>query len=118
MLTKSCKAKGRLLQNLVQDYFYFYLGTDTKVRIMGEKGADICRDEKNWPFHIECKNREQLSIFAEITKLQSKNTVYPVLVVKKNKEIPVVIMEIDRFFDLLKASERGLFKVWRENEIN
>jgi len=105
MLTKSAKAKGRALQNLVRDLVKKYWGIVAKVRIMGEKGDDVYI-EGSWQFYIECKNREKLSPWKHFQETQEKaGNKFPLLIIKKNGEKPLAIMDLNDFFDFSKQTE-------------
>jgi len=72
MKTKSAKAKGRRLQQMVASAIrsaYMLSEDDVRSAIMGETGADIklsLAAKREFPFAIECKNQEKLSIWKAI----------------------------------------------------
>ena len=72
----SRKSKGRRLQNQVAEDIRKAVQlesvTDIKTALMGETGADIKLSKlgkRRWPFWVECKNQESLSIHAVLSKL-------------------------------------------------
>jgi hypothetical protein len=76
-------------------------------REMGQPGTDvrlIGEAKERFPFSVECKNQEVWSVPAWIE--QAKSNQAPgtdwLLVLKKNRIPPVVIMDAERFFTLLK----------------
>jgi len=112
MKTKSCKAKGRKLQGYTRDLIYEYTGIMCKTRIMGESGDDVYLPSADSPLYIECKNREQLSIWKWLDEIRSKTTKCPVLIVKKNHKEPVVIIP------LIALTALGFFDILKESEVN
>lgn len=80
-------------------------------REMGQPGTDvrlIGEAKERFPFSVECKNQEVWSVPAWIE--QAKSNQAPgtdwLLVLKKNRIPPVVIMDAERFFTLLKRLRR------------
>lgn len=114
--TSSAKAKGRTLQQWtcqkISELTGLPWGPDeciasregsqngTDVRLVGEV-------KKQFPFSVECKWQESWSIPAWIE--QAKNNQEPgmdwLLVVKKSRTKPIIIMDAERFFDLLNKEE-------------
>src|SRR5690625_2250909 len=75
--------------------------TGTDIRLVGE-----ARDR--FPFSVECKWQESWSIHAWIqqsTTNQEKGTDW-LLVAKRNRMDPVVVMDAERFFDFLRIIEQ------------
>lgn len=110
--TQSAKAKGRSLQQWVcqkiSELTGFQWGQDKPIesRGMGQSGVDVRLEEevlKVFPFSIECKWQEAWSVPAWIE--QAKNNQKPntdwLLVCKKNRQSPVVILDADVFFSLM-----------------
>ena len=111
MKTKSRKAKGRYLQNIVRDRIiklYPVLGKDDiRTSLMSESGADIKlmsqTARKLFPYSIECKNREDFkTIYSYFHQAQSHTNMEPLLVVKRNREKPLVIINMEHLFELLE----------------
>lgn len=111
MKTKSRKAKGRYLQNIVRDRIiklYPVLGKDDiRTSLMSESGADIKlmsqTARKLFPYSIECKNREDFkTIYSYFHQAQSHTNMEPLLVVKMNREKPLVIINMEHLFELLE----------------
>ncbi len=113
--TSSAKAKGRALQQWVCQKISDILGvpwgkdemiasreaaqTGTDVRLVGEA-------KKMFPFSVECKWQEAWSVPAWIKQAkdnQEKGTDW-LLVVKKNRTDPIVIMDADKFFEIWSRS--------------
>mgnify|MGYP006295529687 CR=1 FL=1 len=125
--TSSRKAKGRNLQNLIAKELlnHTYEGTvfvgnikirdhtsfvpeedDIKPAIMGESGTDIKLSpyaKKFIPFDIECKNQENWSIpsWWKQTVANTEEGRKPLLVIKKNRQGPLVVLRWEDFKELL-----------------
>jgi hypothetical protein len=117
----SRKAKGRRLQKLVADkigeLLNLKVGKDEMIapREMGQSGTDvrlIGPAKELFPFSVECKNQETWSLPAWIKQAQSnqeKNTNW-LLVCQKNHMKPVVVMDMNIFFEIfenLLIKEKG-----------
>lgn len=113
MKPQSAKAKGRTLQQWIckkiSEFTGFPCGKDCPIesRPMGQSGVDVRLEEdvlKVAPLSIECKNCEQWSILTwiEQAKRNRKTNTYWMLVVKKNRIKPIIIMDAEEFFELLK----------------
>lgn len=80
---------------------------------MGASGRDILLSESAlsvFPFAVECKNRKQLSIYADFKQCSANAEppkALPLLVVKANYEEPLAIVKLTDFMELVK---RGNFK--------
>ncbi len=108
MLTRSAKNKGALLQKLVRDYILasFPLQSwDVKSTVMGERGVDVQLSEKAreyFNFNVECKNVERLNLWAAWEQACSREGAPPLLVVKRNKCKPLVVMDANDFFNMVR----------------
>lgn len=110
---KGRKAKGRALQNLVVkkllDRTDELEKDDIKGAIMGEGGVDIKLSpaaRKIYPFKIECKNQEKFKGVYDVYD-QAQDHLgegEPLVILKMNRKIPVVLMELDYFLDIHKRS--------------
>jgi putative heme iron utilization protein len=103
MKTKSCKAKGRRLQNMVADALNGKKGYACRPAIMGESGADIKWLVEFAPkMSIECKNQESWNV-PEFWKQAAANAKddKPVLVLKKNNHEALVVMRFEDWMELI-----------------
>ena len=114
----SRKAKSRRLQNWtakkIAELLECEWGKDCNVapREMGQSGTDIRlvgAAQEQFPFSVECKNQETWSVPAWIrqAKKNQKDDTDWLLVCKKNNEDPIVVMDAEVFFKLLKESKNG-----------
>lgn len=109
----SRKAKGRKFQKQIAEEISKVLGIpvtkdgDIESRPMSQSGPDIIlrgKALKLFPFSVECKHQETWSIPAwmkQVKENQLEGTDW-LLVCKKNRENPVVIMDAEAFFRLCK----------------
>lgn len=108
----SAKAKGRNLQQLVCERISqttgLPWGKDAPIesRPMGQMGVDVRLDKEAlaaFPYSVECKAQESWSVPAWVK--QAKDNQMPntdwVLVAKRSREDPIVIISIDTFFRLV-----------------
>lgn len=117
---RSAKNKGKSLQNKVCEKISELTGIPwgsedemlIQSRQMGQKGCDVILRGKaleRFPYSIECKSAQKINLWAAIDQAkanQKKDTDW--LVVLKRKEIksPVVCLDINVFFNILKKGEK------------
>ncbi len=109
---QSAKQKGRIMQQWVCAQICrltgYPWGPDQPIesRPMGQAGPDV-RLEKDvqgmFPFSVECKWQESWSIPAWIkqAKANQKADTAWLLVLKRSRDRPVVVMDAEVFFDIL-----------------
>lgn len=115
MSTASRKAKGRNLQywvaGKVAELFglTFSYGDDlcpVKSRGMGQSGKDVYLTDSKldelFPFDIECKNTEQAPVYSFIEQAKSNARAEDswLVIHKKNRSKPIVIMDAEKFFEI------------------
>jgi len=103
--------KGRKLQKLVADKILKTFRpnlkkSDVRVAGTGVNGPDI-RLSKNGtrlcPFQFEAKSQNRMKTIYKWKRQSEKNTnLDGVLVMKSNGKKPLVVMDMDLFFDLIK----------------
>ena len=108
----SAKSKGRELQNWacrkISELLGIPWGKDELIasREASQAGTDvrlIGEAKTRFPFSVECKRCESWAIPAWIKQAkanQAKGTDW-LLIVKKNREDPIVVMDANAFFELL-----------------
>ena len=114
MKIRSRKAKGRRLQNWVRDkllsLFTNLSSDDISCAIMGESGVDIKLSPKAReiiPYSIECKNKETFKGIYDIMEQAKSNSIKnmtPLAVIKMNKVEPLVILDAEVFFKLVRGN--------------
>lgn len=114
----SRKAKGRNLQKWtakkISELLCIPCGKDELIasREMGQSGTDvrlIGEALKRFPFSIETKSQETWSMnqFIQQAKANQMDSTDWLLIVKKNHDKPVVVMDADSFFNLLERIGYG-----------
>lgn len=113
--TSSAKAKGRNLQKWtcqkISELLGIPWGKDELIasREMGQSGTDVRLVEEaqeRFPFSVECKYQETWSVPSWIkqAKENQKEGTDWLLIMKKNHKEPVVVMDGERFFEILKGA--------------
>ncbi len=111
--TSSAKAKGRNLQQWacqqISDLLGLPWGKDELIapREASQSGTDvrlIGEARERFPFAVECKHQETWSVPAWIkqAKAYQRNGSDWLLILKRNRLSPVVVMDAKRFFALLR----------------
>lgn len=110
MKTRSAKAKGRRLQDIVSDKlleaFPQLTEDDCKGAVMGISGRDIklsTAAQRLIPYSIECKNTEKLAIWSALKQSEDNaGNLIPAVVFKRNRSKTYVALELDEFIKLIK----------------
>ena len=108
MKTQSAKAKGRLLQQWVRDKLieeFDIHPEDIKSTSMGAGGEDVTMARaarQKVPFSIDCKNVEKLNVWEAYEQACANAGEYePLVVMKKNRKKPLVVMDAESFIKLM-----------------
>ena len=111
MKIASKKRKSALLQNLVRDKilksFPHLKKKDVICASSGENGPDIVLSKvarKLVGVNFECKNQNKMKTVYDWYKQSSKgaNKLTPCVVMKMNTRCPLVVVDLDDFFKLIK----------------
>lgn len=110
MKTQSAKAKGRKLQQMVRDLiletFSELEPDDVRSTSMGAGGEDLQLSpaaRRKFPYSVECKNVEKLNVWGAYEQAAANSGKHePLLVMKKNRKKPLVVLDLEAFIDLLK----------------
>ena len=112
MKTSSAKAKGRKLQQWFRDCLIDVLEIheeDIESRSMGAGGEDLIMARaarEKFPYSVECKNQEKINIWESYKQADSNSKVYePVVVLKRNKHKPLVLVDAEYFVNLHKENK-------------
>lgn len=112
MKTSSAKAKGRKLQQWFANVLVETLGLDSEdleSRPMGSQGEDIILGRQSrdvFPFSIECKNQEAVNVWKAYEQASENCKGYePLVVIKRNRTKPLVVMDAQKFVELLNKNE-------------
>jgi len=103
----SAKAKGRKLQQWFASKMVEILGLDPEdleSRPMGSQGEDIIMGKQSrnkFPYSIECKNQEAVNVWKAYEQAESNCGKYePLVVIKRNRSKPLVLIEAEYFIKL------------------
>ena len=109
MKAQSAKAKGRKLQQWFTKLLVDVLGMDEEdleSRPMGSQGEDIIMGKlsrNRFPYSIECKNQEAVNVWKAYDQAQENCKGYePLVVIKRNRSKPLVIVDAEHFVHLFK----------------
>jgi hypothetical protein len=109
MKPASAKAKGRALQDWTRQKLIEELEIhpeDIKTAVMGESGEDIKMARaarEKFPFSLECKNVEKLNVWEAYSQaVENSGNNEPLLIMKKNRKKPLVVVDAEYFISLFK----------------
>ena len=112
MRPSSAKAKGRKLQKWFTETLIQQLGLDEEdleSRPMGSQGEDIImgkQSREKFGYSVECKNQERVNVWASYEQAETNCKGYePLLVIKRNRSKPLVVMDAEHFVNLFKEKE-------------
>ena len=107
MKTQSAKAKGRRLQQQFRDLLIEHLEIhpeDIESRSMGAGGEDLIMARaarEKFPYSIEFKNVEKLNVWEAYKQASENSKDYePVVVLKRNKHKPLILVDATYFVEL------------------
>ena len=112
----SRKSKGREFQKFICKKISENTGIswgyeddkEIQPRLMGQSGVDIVlrgKAKECFPFAVEAKNQENLSLWKTIEQAQANQGDFKFWIVihKKNGKKPIAIMDLDSFFSLYNS---------------
>jgi len=109
MKPQGAKAKGRKLQKWFARLLVDVLGLDEEdleSRPMGSQGEDIILGKlsrNQFPYSIECKNQEAVNVWKAYAQAEDNCKGYePLVVIKRNRSKPLVLVDAQHFVGLLK----------------
>lgn len=109
MRPQSAKSKGRTFQQFVRDVLLAAFPSlekdDIKSTSMGAPGEDIQLSpaaRKLIPYQIECKSKATSQIHTYYNQAKSHGNYEPLVIVKKDRDIPLAIVSLKHFMELLK----------------
>ena len=109
MKTSSAKAKGRNLQKWVVSKLIEHLQLDEEdleSRPMGSSGEDIIMGKlsrQRFPYSVECKNQEKVNVWEAYAQAEQNCKGYePVVVIKRNRQKPLVLVDAEHFVKICK----------------
>ncbi len=109
MKTSSAKQKGRTLQQWFATVLVEGLGLDREdleSRPMGSQGEDIILGKQSrelFPYSVECKNQEAVNVWKAYEQASENCKGYePLVVIKRNRHKPLVLVDAEHFVELQK----------------
>lgn len=109
MKPQSAKAKGRKLQQMTRDMilktFPELTSDDVRSTSMGAGGEDVQLSQaarKFLPIQIECKNKAKIAVHTWYHQAEEHGKQEPILVIKQDHDIPLVLMDAEFFFLLMR----------------
>ncbi len=109
MKTSSAKQKGRKLQQWFATVLVEGLGLDREdleSRPMGSQGEDIILGKQSrelFPYSVECKNQEAVNVWKAYEQASENCKGYePLVVIKRNRHKPLVLVDAEHFVELQK----------------
>jgi hypothetical protein len=113
MKPQSAKAKGRKLQQMVRDLileaFPSLEPDDVRSTSMGAGGEDLQLSpaaRRLFPYSVEAKNVEKLNVWGAYEQAEANSGKHePLLIMKKNKKKPLVVLDLEAFINLLKDND-------------
>ena len=110
MKPRSAKNKGKRLQNKVRDLILEKFNSkleqdDVRSITMGDSGEDILLSpaaRRVFPFSVECKSQEKLSIWSSLEQAEDNSGDHiPLLIFKRNRSKTYAVLEFDELLKLL-----------------
>ena len=109
MKPQSAKNKGRTLQKYVISRLVDELEIhpeDVESRSMGAGGEDIIMSREaryKFPFSVECKNTERLSLWSAWKQAEANcGNYHPLIVIKKNRHKPLCVVDFETLLSIVK----------------
>lgn len=112
MLPRSCKGKGKKLQNWLRDALLKDSGLqlgDVKSTTMGERGEDVQLSpagRKVFPFQWECKSKANYSVYKDYEQACTHGEHTPILIIKQNGDKPLAVVDAEWFINYIKQNKK------------
>ena len=112
MTPNGAKAKGRTFQQqvckVILENFPSLEKDDVRSTSMGNGGEDIQLSpaaRKIFPYQIECKSKSLSATHTIYNQAKTHGKHEPLGIIKKNHDIPLVIISLSHFMELVKNNE-------------
>lgn len=112
MTPQSAKNKGRIFQQYVRKLllkaFPSLEQDDVRSTSMGAGGEDLQLSpaaRKLIPYQIECKSKAKSQIHTYYDQAKEHGEYEPLVIVKMNRHIPLAVISLDHFIELLKGKQ-------------
>lgn len=83
---------------------------DVRSTAMGQNGEDIQLSpaaRRKFPYNIEAKNKATSQVHTYYAQAKTHGSYEPLVVVKKDRDIPLAIVSLDHFLELVKQKEKA-----------
>jgi len=115
MKPQSAKGKGRRLQqwmrDLILENFTDLEPDDVRSTGMGQSGEDLQLSpaaRRLFPYSVEAKNCERLNVWGAYEQAAANSGKHePLLVMKKNRKKPLVVLDAEAFIELVKLANKS-----------
>jgi hypothetical protein len=100
-----------MIRDLILESFPILEQDDVRSTAMGQSGEDIQLSpaaRKVFPYAVECKNQEKISLWSWWEQACSNaKSFQPLLFIKSNRKKPVVVVDAEYFFELLRNRDEN-----------
>jgi hypothetical protein len=109
MLTRSAKAKGKMLEKEVAEKIieaFNLTNDDVRTTVGSETGADVKLSAKakvKFPFSIECKRRAKLDTLYKFYEQAAKHypELIPAVVLRADRKEALIVLNLDFFLTII-----------------
>ena len=95
-----------MVRDLILETFTELEPDDVRSTSMGAGGEDLQLSpaaRKKFPYSVECKNVEKLNVWGAYEQAEANSGNHePLLIMKKNRKKPLVVIDLEAFVELLK----------------
>ena len=114
MRPRSCKAKGRRLQQKLRDrvlrIYPILTPDDVRSNPMGNGGCDLMlssQAKRLFPFSVECKNEQRIAIWEALAQAEAncEPDTFPLVVFSRNRSPMYAALPLDSLLVLIAAAK-------------
>lgn len=95
-----------MVRDLILETFTELEPDDVRSTSMGAGGEDLQLSpaaRRKFPYSVECKNVEKLNVWGAYEQAEANSgDNEPLLIMKKNRKKPLVVIDLESFIELLK----------------
>ena len=95
-----------MVRDLILETFTELEPDDVRSTSMGAGGEDLQLSpaaRRKFPYSVECKNVEKLNVWGAYEQAEANSGDHePLLIMKKNRKKPLVVIDLEAFVELLK----------------
>jgi len=98
-----------MVRDLILEAFPSLEPDDVRSTGMGQSGEDLQLSpaaRRLFPYSVEAKNVEKLNVWGAYEQAEANSGKHePLLIMKKNKKKPLVVLDLEAFINLLKDND-------------